>query len=394
MVFNETIRPPRRFSEPRGSRSQYVERRTEPTRNGISKTGGCKPAPSRAKAKSGQAAFRFPRPCRLEIGICGFFSLLRGQPVIRQPLAGDFGAKEFESLRVCHVLARVVTEHLLVDVPEQVEGFHADIRALQAPLEQAPEVLHSIGMDLPVHVALSVINDRMSVFSQTLVRLQFVTIDRRSGFHMLTDMCLNCWLAPIWYDGSADFAMTLQNSGHDSLPEVVKLSGLVPPALMHVAGLAADHGFVCFDLTARSADLAARRLVLHCVANPMEHEPRCLLGDSKIAGDLATTHSVLATRKQPDDWKPLVETERTVFQNGSSLDAELSLRVSRLALPIPARSNEGSVRPSASWASYHTIRPATASKETQAVVSIAKVLNRLDKSQWKTSHDLILQEVA
>ena len=53
--------------------------------------------------------------------------LLRYQLVIRQPLAWDCCAKEFEPLCVRHVLPIVVAEHL----PEQMERLNADVGALQ-----------------------------------------------------------------------------------------------------------------------------------------------------------------------------------------------------------------------------------------------------------------------
>jgi hypothetical protein len=38
-------------------------------------------------------------------------------------------------------LAHVVGEHPFIDVPDQVERLNADVYAVQAALEQAPEVL-------------------------------------------------------------------------------------------------------------------------------------------------------------------------------------------------------------------------------------------------------------
>jgi putative heme degradation protein len=60
----------------------------------------------------------------------------------------------------------VVPKRLFVNVPEQVERLNAHIRALQAPFEQAPEVLASVRVNLAVHVRFGVVNDlvRQDVF--------------------------------------------------------------------------------------------------------------------------------------------------------------------------------------------------------------------------------------
>lgn len=72
-----------------------------------------------------------------------------------------------------------------------MKRLHADIGALQPALEKTPEVLHAIGVDLPIHIALSVVDDRMGIFVQPFVGLQFIAIDGRSGFDMLTDVSLD-----------------------------------------------------------------------------------------------------------------------------------------------------------------------------------------------------------
>lgn len=49
-------------------------------------------------------------------------------------------------------LALVESEHALVQVSEQVERLDADVGAVKATLEQRPEVLGSVGVDLPIDV--------------------------------------------------------------------------------------------------------------------------------------------------------------------------------------------------------------------------------------------------
>jgi len=82
-----------------------------------------------------------------------------------RPTADDTGGDHGEAFRVGHELAVVEAEHLFVRVPEQVDRFDAHLGLPQATLQQAPEVLASAGVDLPVHVALLVVRQAVDVTS-------------------------------------------------------------------------------------------------------------------------------------------------------------------------------------------------------------------------------------
>ena len=165
MWTDETFRALRSVPQPHGSRSRYVERRIESARSGVPKTGRCKPAKTRAEAE-GQAAFRFPRPCRLDISFRTFFGLLRDQLVIRQPLARDFSAKKFEPICVRHVLSCVVTEHLFVNIPEQVEWFNAHVGAFMPRFSKLQKFSMPLVWTCPFDVSLSMVDDRVGIFVQ------------------------------------------------------------------------------------------------------------------------------------------------------------------------------------------------------------------------------------
>src|ERR1035437_7115013 len=92
MVKHETLYRVSEVHKPSGSSANGFARRDQAARSGVSKTGGCKPETSRSNAKDAQAAFRSPRPCRLERDF-RYFSLLRRQFGIGQPLA-ELTAKE------------------------------------------------------------------------------------------------------------------------------------------------------------------------------------------------------------------------------------------------------------------------------------------------------------
>ncbi len=53
----------------------------------------------------------------------------------------------FKAKSIVSEFAEVVAEHLLVQIAEQMERFHADISAFQLALEQAPKVFESVGVN-------------------------------------------------------------------------------------------------------------------------------------------------------------------------------------------------------------------------------------------------------
>ena len=55
--------------------------------------------------------------------------------------------------------AVVVAENLLVQITEHVERIGIDISSLQAPLEQAPEVLQSVRRNATIDVLFRRVND-------------------------------------------------------------------------------------------------------------------------------------------------------------------------------------------------------------------------------------------
>jgi hypothetical protein len=58
----------------------------------------------------------------------------------------------------------VVTECLFIQVAEQVEGFHAHIRFIQAALQERPKIFDSIRVNLAVNIPFRMVNNRMLVF--------------------------------------------------------------------------------------------------------------------------------------------------------------------------------------------------------------------------------------
>src|SRR6266566_2944613 len=52
----------------------------------------------------------------------------------------------------------VVAEHLFIEIAEQVKRFDAHVGSLQAALEQTPEILQPVCVDLPINIPFCVVN--------------------------------------------------------------------------------------------------------------------------------------------------------------------------------------------------------------------------------------------
>lgn len=59
------------------------------------------------------------------------------------------------------LVALVESEGFFVQVAEEVEGLNADVRPLEGALQEAPEVLNAVRVDLPFDVLLGMVDDAM-----------------------------------------------------------------------------------------------------------------------------------------------------------------------------------------------------------------------------------------
>lgn len=126
---------------------------------------------------------------------------------------------------------------------------------------------------------------------------------------------------------------------------------------VHVAGLAADVGFVCFDGGAVAAHLPAV-LTLERESDALEHEPGGFLRNAERTGNLVAANAVLGVCDDPDARQPLVQTERGILKEGARLEGELPFRMACLALPPVAALVEVDARVAALRAA-DAIGPAT-----------------------------------
>jgi hypothetical protein len=95
---------------------------------------------------------RLPRPCRPSTKhfVCRF--RLACQFLVCEPPSDDLRKCQSEAPTVI-VLALVVAKRLLVQIAEQVERLDADVGSFQAALQQRPEILDSVRVDVAVDVS-------------------------------------------------------------------------------------------------------------------------------------------------------------------------------------------------------------------------------------------------
>src|SRR6266852_1303963 len=278
------------------------------------------------------------------------------------------------------MLALIVAERLLVEVTEQMERLDADVCAFQAALEQRPEILDPVRMDVALDVLLGVIHKLMDViFIEAGVGRQFIGEQFRAADHVRPDLFLQGFLLAVRNVFDVDLAgFTIQQADNQLLARSARagdLHGLL--VFVHEAGESADHGFVGFDRTGAAHLL--ERATLHREADAVEHEPRGFLTDVEIAGYFARTDSVLAIADQPDSGQPLSQRQGRVLENRPDFNAELATVVIHTAFPAALIGQIVNPRAATDRTLHNAIWPAARDHVSDAAILIREVANRISQ---------------
>jgi hypothetical protein len=310
----------------------------------------------------------------------------------RTHLAGYFGVGEALSEKVIsNVLetksimlkrTEVVAKNLFVEIPEQVEGFDRNVCALQSALEQTPEILQTVSVNLSVNVALRMVDNFVpEIFLESHVGHERIGVDRAACFDMSGDVGLQSVLFAIGNDHSADFAAAFQHAEYSSLVFGASFSNPATVFLaVHVSGSAADEGFVYLDFAIVATEFEDGA-ILHCKPNAVKHEPCGFLSDAEGAANFVGTDSILAVSQHPKCDEPFVEGDWGVLKDSSDLRAELFPGVLCFAFPHSPSRDKANVFTSASWA-LDTIGPAALDHEVEAVVGVGEVDDGLLQGFW------------
>src|SRR5258708_6946024 len=126
-----------------------------------------------------------------------------------------------------------------------MERFDVHVGTTDGALQETPEVLKAIGVNLAVNVRLSVIDDVVNVVrAESLIREMRVSVQGRARFNVLPNNGLKMALLAARNDGSADLASAVlavaiqqADNGHfaEECIAVRTLEDALPFARMHVA---------------------------------------------------------------------------------------------------------------------------------------------------------------
>jgi len=116
--------------------------------------------------------------------------ILAGKFLVGDPTSHNLFHDGGKTLRVSG-LPVVIAESLFVKVAKQVERFNANVGAVQAPLQETPEVLHGVRVDVPVHILDGVVNHGVLVaITQAIVGKQFIAEDCGTRLYAITNRAL------------------------------------------------------------------------------------------------------------------------------------------------------------------------------------------------------------
>src|SRR5208283_989204 len=183
-----------------------------------------------------------------------------------------------------------------------MEWFHSNVRATQRSLEQRPEILHAVDVDLSANVSLSFVNHVMheAALQTVVISNRSVGVDRAPKLHVLENFILQGLPRHVRNNRSANLSkIPVKDSLHNRLACCCCRKSFLSskphaPRLVHVSHLAADKGFVGFYFAAAPADLRLIPLVrFHDFTDALKHEPCRRLRHAQSAAKFVRTDAVL-----------------------------------------------------------------------------------------------------
>src|SRR5205085_361517 len=143
-----------------------------------------------------------------------------------------------------------------------------DVGAMQAALQETPEILHGVRVNIPIYVFNCVIDNRvLVVVLQSLIRLQLITENCCTSLDVFTNLLLKFLLASAIDHEGANIAAPFDHAHDNGLILTASASNnTLTLRPVHIAGLAADECFIYFDFAAKLAAI----VILQCKPNSVE----------------------------------------------------------------------------------------------------------------------------
>lgn len=117
-------------------------------------------------------------------------------------------------------MALVITERLLIEVSEEMEWLDTYVGTSNRTLQETPEVLHPVRVDVAVYIRLGMVNNIVCVIGiQSVIRKVFVGHHMRVLANVSFDLALQCLFATVRHNGSVDTpGVSLKQPEHNRLP--------------------------------------------------------------------------------------------------------------------------------------------------------------------------------
>ena len=221
-----------------------------------------------------------------------------------------------------------------VHVPLQVLGAELVERALVRPLEQGPEGLDAIGVNVAFDVFLQGVLHRVVVEWQRLVRLGLVRVDRGALGCMVLDEALKGLFVSRGYDlGRNLLGGAIPGPDHGCLAHRPAPGQLLALRVGHVATFAAHVRFVHFDRTLEQVSVASSE----SLADAVRHVPGGALRDGNVPVQLPARNALEMRRNEEQGEQPVLIGEIGRLHEGARLDGEEPPASALLALAAAQR---------------------------------------------------------
>src|SRR5438876_6648569 len=162
-----------------------------------------------------------------------------------------------------------------------MKRLYSNVGSTKPTLQQRPEVLYALHVNLSVNVLLKMVHELMIVFRfEIVVASEFISHNRGAAFNEVSHGSMHGGILAISDDSRFDLSAALKRSDDHSLAVSALHSNSVTEtaafALVHIPCLATDVSLVNLNRPVRPTKFAAS-LILQSETNAMQHEPSRLL---------------------------------------------------------------------------------------------------------------------
>ena len=301
------------------------------------------------------------------------------------PSSSDASASRYSTLKYVGILSVVEAIRELVQIEREVLPADIMIRTDDASLEQAPERIKIISVDVSMHVFAS----GMAYFlvteaelAELIVARMFVRGDQvHLVAYSLADKLIQGF--PIsGFDYSADHIALAGNRSYNSDLRAAT-SGMLLFVPMAILILAADISFIYFN----DAHELLKVGVCHSGAKSMAHIPSGLMGSPDLSRDLQSTDTFLTVEHLPEHFKPSFDVNVRILKdrahgNGETVGRPLCGSAS-FANPVPRAGFELIYFLALAARALDAVRPAALHDEFLASIIIRERFHQL----FKGHHD-------